>query len=197
MRNWFGLKKTRVQSLFALLILALGGLPAAAQLGGPPLIAVQPLGLSVQEGGSATVLVVAVSLTKAYYQWYLNETNKISGATAATLTIKNVSSSDTGKYTVQIKNSSGTTTSQPATLLVLGVVNVVTNVLQITTGALTKTGFQLQLNNITNSTCVIYSSTNLVTWTPISTNTPSSGKVTYTDPSATNRPFCYYKALSQ
>jgi hypothetical protein len=197
MRNWFGLKKTRLQSLFALIVLALGGLPAAAQLGGPPWIAVQPLGLSVQEGGSATVLVVAVSLTKAYYQWYLNETNKISGATAATLTLNNVSSSDSGKYTVQIKNSSGTTTSQPAALVIVGVVNVVTNVLQISTAALTTAGFQLQLNNITNSTCVIYSSTNLVTWTPISTNTPSSGKVTYTDTSATNRPFCYYKALSQ
>jgi hypothetical protein len=44
---------------------------------------------------------------------------------------------------------------------------------------------------------VIYASTDLAVWTPIATNAVSSGSVTYTDTSATNRSFRYYRAKDQ
>jgi hypothetical protein len=58
-------------------------------------------------------------------------------------------------------------------------------------------GFTIELNGLTVSQCVIYASTNLVDWAPIATNNVSSGSVAYTDASALNRSFRYYRAKNQ
>src|SRR5207302_2357906 len=51
--------------------------------------------------------------------WYLNLTNRLSGATNATLLLTNVQSSQSGVYSVNVSNSLTNETSLPATLIVL------------------------------------------------------------------------------
>src|ERR1700743_1799730 len=43
-----------------------------AGLGLPPIILVQPLGLSVQKGGTALITTTVLSLTSTTFTWYFN-----------------------------------------------------------------------------------------------------------------------------
>ena len=44
-----------------------------AQIGTPPIIAVQPLGLSVQNGGTAILTTTAVSISTMKFTWLFND----------------------------------------------------------------------------------------------------------------------------
>ena len=92
--------------------------PVSAQVGLPPIIAVQPLDTVVLNGGSGTLLVVATSLTGMSYKWYKDGT-LIPGATAASYTLANVDATDEGGYHVEVRNTSGTTVSRTARVTVL------------------------------------------------------------------------------
>src|ERR1700742_5194565 len=121
MRMWFAQIRKSLHSMVALTLLVAGVLPAQAQLGGPPLITVQPIGISVQKGGTAVFAVVALSLTGMSYQWY-QDGKKVNKATSAIFTINNVSNGNTGNYTVVISNASGSVTSSAAVLSIGNVV---------------------------------------------------------------------------
>jgi subtilisin family serine protease len=57
--------------------------------------------------------------------------------------------------------------------------------------------FELHLTATTNLACVIQASTNLVSWSPIFTNTTSSaGTFDYTDSQSTNLTWRFYRAVS-
>lgn len=179
------------------ILLGVFSAPVQAQLGPPPVIAVQPLGLSVSRGGTAVMTVVAVSLTSLSYKWYRNGV-LIPGATGSIISLTNVSSSNAGNYHVEVRNASGTVTSATAALLILtDVVEDVLQILPIGNAQMTPSGFRIQLNGLTSSQCVIYASTNLADWTPIATNSPAGGIVDFTDPGAINRTFRYYKAMNR
>lgn len=81
-----------------------------------PEITVQPLGLSVKAGQSATLSVTATggSLT---YQWLKGDL-EIPNASSATLTFPAAKESDAGIYRVRIGNSGGSIVSSPAVLAV-------------------------------------------------------------------------------
>lgn len=173
-------------------LLGFFAIPAVAQLGPPPIIAVQPIGISVLKQDSALFTVVVVSLTSTTYQWY-KDGDKINGATSATLTLNNVGNGQAGSYKVQVKNSSGTVMSSSATLIVLS-----SQTLFKIAGCVKKAaGFQLSSTGITTPTCVVYASQNLTSWTPIATNAVSGGNMSYTDTAATNLAFRYYKVCDQ
>jgi hypothetical protein len=60
----------------------------------------------------------------------------------------------------------------------------------------TTSGFQLTLNGLTGQgSVVVYTSTNLVSWTPIYTNPPATGSIQFIDSSATNSKVRFYRAL--
>ena len=61
----------------------------------------------------------------------------------------------------------------------------------------TSGGLHLQLDNLAGSAVVIYTSTNLLLWTPIFTNPPATGSIQFLDSSATNYLFRYYRAVEQ
>jgi hypothetical protein len=82
-----------------------------------PAITTQPAGQSVAAGDSATFTVVATGTDPLSYQWKKDGTD-LAGATAATLSLSNVSLADNGDYTVTITNSAGAVVSDAATLLV-------------------------------------------------------------------------------
>ena len=179
-----------------------------AQLGGPPSIIVQPLGVSVQNGGTAVLTTTALSpLTTPTFTWMLNGKSINHGTvanvvvplvgTVSTLTIPGVSGGDRGNYTVKVSNAAGSVTSQPAILLI--VQDTVSNVVGIVTSSLTMTtnGFHLQLLKPAQSNCVVDISTDLRNWTPVYTNTTSSTNVSYLDNGATNASFRYYRMRLQ
>jgi hypothetical protein len=106
--------------------------------------------------------------------------------------VKNVSDGQAGKYKVLVSNASGSVTSSNAALVVLDAPS-----LQILPPQMTTNGFRFRLSGPSKSHYVILASTDLRNWTPISTNAAPSGTVDFTDTSATNQSFRYYKAMLQ
>lgn len=78
----------------------------------PPVITTQPAGKSGCPGDQIS-LAVQNTGNNVTYQWRKN-TQPISGATSATLTLQAVSANDNGSYDVQLTNECGTTASQVA-----------------------------------------------------------------------------------
>jgi hypothetical protein len=65
-------------------------------------------------------------------------------------------------------------------------------------GQRTSSGFMLQLNgNNSLGTIVIYASTDLMSWTPIYTNPPTTNIIQYLDTFSTNYPVRFYRAVEQ
>ena len=83
-----------------------------------PGIATQPRNQTVAVGATATFGVEATGPPPLTYQWQRNGAN-IPGATGPQLVLSNASFADAGSFRVQISNSSGTTTSETAQLVVL------------------------------------------------------------------------------
>lgn len=200
---------TLLKALLCLIFIGFIEANACAGLGLPPVFLVQPLGLSVQNGDTATIFaVVTPSLTsKQYYYWFCNgkpiSTNKdlltsigASGLDVVpTLTISNATAADAGTYTLAITNGVGGVVSSGATLIVLG--TVVSNVVTIISSGtgMTLNGFKLALSGPSGSNFVVQASSDLKSWTSISTNSAPTGTVTYTDTSATNRLSRFYRAI--
>ena len=55
--------------------------------------------------------------------------------------------------------------------------------------------FQIQLQGLAGKTYIFQASTNLTKWVPISTNTASADLFQFVDPSSTNYPYQFYRAL--
>jgi len=83
-----------------------------------PSITTQPANATVTAGQTATFSVTASGTTPLSYQWRRGGTN-ISGATSASYTLQNTTSSDNGaQFSVVVTNSAGSVTSSNATLTV-------------------------------------------------------------------------------
>lgn len=87
----------------------------------PPSVVTPPSNLTVNEGASAVLSVVATGTTPMSYQWQRNGTNivsggSVSGATGPTLTLNNAQPSQAGIYTVTISNAAGGLITAPVEL---------------------------------------------------------------------------------
>ena len=83
----------------------------------PPTIAEPPVDSTVEAGGSVTLSVEASGTEPLSFQWY-RDGAIIEGATEASLTFNGIASADAGLYTVEIRNSYGTVSSESVTLTV-------------------------------------------------------------------------------
>jgi len=83
-----------------------------------PTVVVLPAVQMAPVGSNATFCASASGALPLAYQWWFNRTNLIAGATTYSLTLTNVQTTDAGKYSATVSNSSGTTTSLTATLTV-------------------------------------------------------------------------------
>lgn len=176
-----------------LLLFGLLASESEAQVGPPPIIAVQPLDKVVPDGGTATFEVVAVSATTLHYQWQFNGADiHGDGATKSAYTIPAATLGNVGRYSVRIRNNGGTVTSSDATLSVIK-----STPLTIVSGRMMTNGFELQLSGPISSSYVILASTDLENWSAISTNSAPTGSVVFTDATATDHPVRFYRAIAQ
>jgi hypothetical protein len=84
-----------------------------------PVITQQPTNQNVPAGSDAAFTVTAEGTAPLRSQWWFNQTNLLSGATAPTLTLTNVQPWQAGAYRVIITNAVGSVTSDVATLTVI------------------------------------------------------------------------------
>lgn len=94
--------------------------------GSGPTVTANPSPAAIGVGDAVTFAVTATSSTSMTYQWR-KDGAAISGATAATYTIAGATTADAGAYTVAVTNSSGTTVSSAASLLVTAVTSNTAN----------------------------------------------------------------------
>ena len=84
-----------------------------------PDISEPPTSQTVIAGASATFSVFAYGPAPLFYQWFLNSTNLLSGATNSSLTLSNATWNQIGDYSVVVSNSYGCETSSSAVLTVV------------------------------------------------------------------------------
>jgi hypothetical protein len=95
---------------------------------GAPFIIAEPLGTNVSPGESVTLKVVAGGNKTLTYQWFVDghklaNSSQVAGATATSLTLKNVTANSEGSYDVVVKNHAGSVTSFVAAVTVKGAGN--------------------------------------------------------------------------
>ena len=95
-----------------------GGLLAPSAWGQNVTITTQPQNLTAAAGYNAAFSVRASGLTPLYYQWKKDDV-PLAGATASTLNITNVQTTNIGNYTVVVSNSVSSLTSSNALLSVI------------------------------------------------------------------------------
>jgi hypothetical protein len=86
----------------------------------PPVITTPPANKAAVVGSSVTFTVTATSPTGLTYQWR-KAGAPLGGATASTLTLSNLQTTDAGSYDVVVTNAAGSVTSSAATLVVIDV----------------------------------------------------------------------------
>lgn len=89
---------------------------ASFSLQSKPIINSQPQSVTVLDGANVVFAVTATGIAPLTYQWYFNETNAITGATASTLAVNNIHTNHVGNYRVEVSNPLGTTLSSTARL---------------------------------------------------------------------------------
>jgi len=106
---------------YSVVVSNIGGVvtSAVATLGisGPPAISSQPTNRVALAGSSHTFNVIATGDAPLQYQWRFNS-NNIPNATNASYALSNLSTSDSGAYSVVISNNYGAVTSSAANLTV-------------------------------------------------------------------------------
>ncbi len=90
---------------------------------GPPLIVRQPQSQTNDAGTTATLSVAAGGTESLSYQWRFYGTNLV-GQTASTLALANLTTNQTGPYTIVVTNALGSITSAVAALTVIPVVTL-------------------------------------------------------------------------
>ncbi len=89
----------------------------------PPSITTEPVSQIAFAGSPANFSITAEGTAPLSYQWYLNQTNVLAGATNATLLLAGVQFSDAGNYSVVVTNDYGSIASSNAVLTVIDSLN--------------------------------------------------------------------------
>jgi uncharacterized delta-60 repeat protein len=155
-----------------------------------PFITSQPPSRTKDAGQTTVFSVTVVGTPPLSYQWRKNAAALV-GATAASLTLTNVQSSQAGGYDVVVGNTFGSVTSSVAVL------TVTPPKIMVADGAMgfCTNQFGFNVNAAVGQAVVIEASTNLLQWTAIQTNVvTSSGVIFFTDPESAGFPRRFYRA---
>lgn len=159
----------------------------------PPFaISPQPVGMATNVGGSATFTVGAVpfgTFTGPFtYQWTFNGT-PLAGQTSPSLAFTGLLLTNSGNYACVVSTPIGSITSSNGVLTVFNPFSVGSSSFQ--PGGL----FQMVASGDNGRAYRLESSTNLVTWTAVVTNTVSGGTATFTDSTAAGKVLRFYRIV--
>jgi hypothetical protein len=154
---------------------------------GAPIISEPILNRSVIVGSNVYFRASAVGVWPLSYQWQLNSTN-LTGATNQLLVITNAQLSQMGEYTVVVSNTLGSNSSPGAWLTVLPKESF------ILPQSFVLTNGQASFSAISPAGLIwsLQTSSNLVTWSDIMTNTNVTGTMQFSTP-ATNSLENFYR----
>ncbi len=160
---------------------------------GSPFVARKSGNQTIYAGTNISLSVSIIGNQPISYFWQCNGTN-IDAATNAIFTLTNLPTTSSGIYQCIISNVFGAITSAPINL------NVLQTIPRFSSSSLRLdgSGLSLQLNSLSgHGPVIIYASTNLTDWQPVFTNPPLVGSLLFTDPTVTNLPKEFYKAIEQ
>jgi uncharacterized repeat protein (TIGR03803 family) len=167
-----------------------------------PVIDCQPQSRVNLVGTTARFSVTAIGTLPLTCHWRKNGVNladgvqssgaTISGTTTTDLTIANVQMSDAGDYTVVVTNTYGSVTSSVAALTVQPPTPTVLTANG--SGSSISNGFGFNLSGMAGQAVVIEASANLISWTPLLTNSLLTGCFRFNDCDSTNCAQRFYRA---
>lgn len=177
--------------------IAAAGYHSLAVRGTGPLIS-QPLSQTVLAGAPVSFTVGATG-SGLSYQWQFNGTN-IEGATSPVLSISEAVRANAGIYTVKVTNTSGTTTSVNAVLIVRGLQQLLAP--QVMGNGTLRLVFGDQHGDLISapnaSRYELQVSEDLATWTSLNLPlTLVSGRLQVDDPEAGNHPQRFYRVMEK
>jgi hypothetical protein len=121
------------------------------------------------------------------YQWQFGGTN-IVNATNVSLALANVTTNQTGAYSVTVANWAGSVTSSNAILSVYESAASAVNVISIASG----NQIQFNITGVPGFNYAVQASTNLVDWQTLITN---GSPFSFTDTNAADIPQQFYRTL--
>lgn len=155
----------------------------------PPTITTQPVSQRIVIGNNVS-LSVAASNSPAY-QWLFNGAPLV-GATNSSISLIGVQTNYSGNYSVVLTNLAGSVTSSNATVIVIPHFSLAT--MGGAGRGVSSNGYSFQFSVPAGCMYVISASTDMVNWTPIATNTASTGNITFTDAAALSYRGRFYRA---
>ena len=159
----------------------------------PPVITSPPQDQSVLVGSNALFQAEVSGTPPLSYQWRRSGTD-LPGATAPVLSFTTVQATDAGGYQLFVSNAFGSVTSAVARLTVREPLLVQL----LMAGPVVSNGsFQFLVTGPIRTNYVIWRSTDLQAWTPVSTNWVIDGLLQFRDPAAATRgPRCYRASVA-
>ena len=155
----------------------------------------QPFQRTAEAGDTITFSSGQFINRLATFQWQFNGAN-IDGATNSTLVLENVCWTNSGIYRVVITNPLGSITSPAMSLsgprgpLLFDASNLFYHP--------TDGSFQMRLTGSSGVyPVVIYATTNLLDWTPVFTNSPTTNAIDFIDVPSDSSPHRFYRAIEQ
>jgi hypothetical protein len=154
----------------------------------PPAVVVPPVSQTVVAGESVVFNVTATGMQPINYQWYFNNAATAPSSTNSAFTLANISTNQTGAYSVLLTNVYGSVTSAVANLVVVPPPSIV---------LLTSTnGFSLTAMTAQEITYSIQQTTNLappVIWQRVATNTTGTNGLIQFAATNTAGPSVFYR----
>ena len=164
-------------------------------VGVPPTVTTTPASTNVYASATVVFTASATGTAPVTLQWFDNHTNAIAGATNATLTLTNLTVSQTGNYTVAATNVAGNASAVAA-------LTVNALVAPTLSGGATLVGgnFQLTFSGPAGETFKVVTTTNVAapvaSWTVVTNGTFGAGPVTFADPATAANPQRYYRVTA-
>jgi sugar lactone lactonase YvrE len=108
-------------------------------------------------------------------------------------TLSNTSTNNAGNYSVVVSSPYGSVTSSVVTLTVTLPPQIIASGNNF---GIMGSQFGFNVSGTAAQTIIVQASTNLVDWTPLSTNILEDGLIYFSDPATTNFPWRFYRAMS-
>ena len=142
----------------------------------------------VVAGQTATFNVIATGTGPLKYQWKFNGA-ALPAQTNSTVTLKNVTTNQTGAYSANVSNAAGSVDSASASLIVYS-----SAAATLTSAAGANGQFTFDVSGVPGCSYIVQASTNLVDWENVQTNT---APCTFTDTDISKYSQRYYRVVSQ